>query len=58
VSGKLRIEIASGPVWMNHEPATTSVTEHASGEWSLVIERWQVLGRLGWQRITEKYRMP
>ena len=58
MSGELRTEVTSGPAWLPRHPATTSRSEYAQGDWELTVERWQVIGRIGWQRITEKYRMP
>jgi hypothetical protein len=54
----MRTDVISGPAWLPRHPATTSRSEYSQGDWELVIERRQVIGRIGWQRVTETYRMP
>jgi hypothetical protein len=53
-----RTEITAGPVWLPPGRASYSRDTHQQNGWTLVIERWQITGRLGWQRITETWPAP
>lgn len=53
-----RTEIVVGMVLLGPLPSAYERAEHAQGSWSLVIERWQIIGRLGWQRVTETWSAP
>lgn len=50
-----RSETYSGPVWLPGSAADESRQITEEGEWGQVIERRRLVGRLGWQRITEHW---
>lgn len=57
-AGEHRSETYSGPVWL---PATAADESHWSeqdGGWGQTIDRRRIVGRLGWQRITEIWSSP
>ena len=55
MSTTTRTDTAAGPVWLPSRSADHSRDEHIQGAWSLVIERWRVIGRIGWQVVSETY---
>lgn len=48
-------ETYSGPVWMPATAADQSRWNEQHGGWEQTIERRRIVGRVGWQRVTESY---
>lgn len=53
-----RSETCSGPVWLPEDAAEESRRIIEEGSLSQVIERRRLVGRIGWQRITEHWSAP
>lgn len=58
VTSSTRTEVVAGLVLLAANPVPWERHEHTNGGWSLVIERWQIIGRVGWQRVTETWPAP
>ena len=57
-AGELHSETYSGPVWLPATAADRSSQSEQDGGWEQTIERRRLVGRIGWQRITENWQSP
>lgn len=55
MSRAIRIEKTAGPVWLPRRPARKSRYTKVQGDSELKIEQRSILGRLGWQQVTQTF---
>lgn len=55
---KTRTETVQGLVWLTKGYVASEMFSHTDGDYVLEVERYSIIGRLGWQIVRETQPIP